>query len=80
MKNEGTGQYPLNDLAYDVITILYEKSKALEAYDKYMKDAAGDEQIAAVLETMRKQDSQQIEQLKGHLGRLLGEGNQAKGS
>jgi hypothetical protein len=75
MNNQGTGQYPLNNLAYDVITMLYEKSKALEAYDKYLKDAQGDQEIAKVFETMRNQDTKQIEELKGHLGRLLGSEN-----
>jgi hypothetical protein len=70
--NQG-GQYPLNNLAYDVITLLYEKSKALEAYEKYMKDAQGDQEIGKIFESMRQQDSQQIEELKTHLGRLLSE-------
>lgn len=30
-------QYPLSDAAYDVVSILYQKSKALEAYEKFKK-------------------------------------------
>ena len=32
-------QSPLDDLTYDVITVLQSKAKALEAYDKYLSDA-----------------------------------------
>src|SRR5437764_23127 len=39
--NQG-GNFPLSDLCYDLITVIHEKSKALEAYDKYMRDAQND--------------------------------------
>ena len=44
------GQMPLDDLSYDLVTLIYEKSKGLEAYEKYMKDAKGDEQVASLIE------------------------------
>jgi hypothetical protein len=30
----GSGELPLDDLTYDLVTVLYEKSKGLYAYDK----------------------------------------------
>ena len=35
------GRFPLDNLTYDIITILHEKSKGLEAFDKYARDAQG---------------------------------------
>ena len=67
------GNFPLADLTYDVITVLYEKSKALEAYDKYLQDAQGDPQVRQIFEQIRRQDEQSIEQLQPHLGRLIGQ-------
>jgi bacterioferritin (cytochrome b1) len=69
-----TGHFPLDNLTYDIITILYEKSKALEAYDKYLQDAQGDQQIVQLFEQIRKQDEQHIQQLQQHLGRVIGKG------
>ena len=31
-----SGSFPLDNLTYDLVTVLYEKSKALEAYDKFL--------------------------------------------
>ncbi|HYE64598.1 MAG TPA: hypothetical protein VD966_03385 [Pyrinomonadaceae bacterium] len=73
-----SGRYPLNDLTYDVIAILYEKSKALEAYDKYLRDAQNDQEVSQLFQQIRQQDEQHIQQLQQHLGRLLG--NQAGAS
>ncbi|HXG67189.1 MAG TPA: hypothetical protein VNO70_18950 [Blastocatellia bacterium] len=68
-----SGEYPLNNLAFDIITIIYEKSKALEAYEKYLKDAQNDEQVRQLFETARDQDRECVAQLQQHLGRLLGQ-------
>jgi hypothetical protein len=78
-KNTGQGNFPLENLTYDVITILYEKSKALEAYDKYLKDAQGDQQLVQVFQQIRQQDEQQIRLLQQHLGRLIGTQGNVKG-
>jgi ferritin-like metal-binding protein YciE len=76
MSNQGgmgsSGNFPLDNLTYDLITILYEKSKALEAYDKYQRDAQGNQEIANLLQQIRRQDEQHIQQLQQHLGQLLG--------
>jgi len=70
--NQG-GNFPLDNLCYDLITIIHEKSKALEAYDKYLKDAQNDNELRQLFEQVRQQDTQQVQQLQQHLGRLLGE-------
>jgi ferritin-like metal-binding protein YciE len=77
--NQG-GNFPLDDLCYDLITVIHQKSKALEAYDKYMKDAQNDNELRQLFEQVRQQDTQQVQQLKQHLGRLLGQSSGASSS
>ncbi len=76
MANQGSsgssGNFPLDNLTYDLITILYEKSKALEAYDKYMRDAQNNEQVSQLLHQIRQQDEQHIHQLHQHLSTMMG--------
>ena len=43
---------PLDDLTYDVITVLQNKAKALEAYDKYIRDADADDEAREAFEEM----------------------------
>jgi hypothetical protein len=70
-KNKSTTDSPLDNITYDVITVIHEKAKGLEAFDQYIEDAAEDEELVDLLETIREQDEQSIEELKPHLARLL---------
>ena len=63
--------FPVEDLTYDVLTILHEKSKGLEAYDKYLEDARSDAEVAGLLREIRDEDELHIERLQQHLARLL---------
>ncbi len=76
MSNQGnmgsSGNFPLDNLTYDLITIIYEKSKALEAYDKYQRDAQSNQEISNLLQQIRQQDEQHIQQLQQHLSQLMG--------
>ena len=76
MSNQGasssSGNFPLDNLTYDLITILYEKSKGLEAYDKYQRDAQGNQQVSQLLQQMRQQDEQHVRQLQQFLAQQLG--------
>lgn len=77
-QNQGT--FALDNLTYDIITVLHEKSKGLEAFDRYMKDLQGDPELQRVFEEMRRSDQQFITQLQQHLHRRLGQvGGQAGG-
>ena len=64
-------RYPLDNLTFDLIAIIYEKSKALEAYDTYLVDARGDQYVGELLERMRQQDEDCIIEIQQHLGRLI---------
>ncbi|HEX8183955.1 MAG TPA: hypothetical protein VF747_04370 [Blastocatellia bacterium] len=66
-----SGNFPLDNLTFDVITLLYEKSKGLEAYQKYIKDAQSNQEIARLLEQLMQQDQQAVQQLQQQLSNLL---------
>ncbi|CAN5560039.1 hypothetical protein BH10CYA1_BH10CYA1_25970 [soil metagenome] len=65
------GTYPLSNPAFNVIALLYEKSKALEAYDRYLEDLKDDKELTDLFTGMRAEETKQVEQLKNHLARLL---------
>ena len=68
-----SGHFPLDNISYDLITIIHEKSKALEAYDTYMQDVQSDQQLGQLLQEIRQQDEQCIQKLQQHLTRTLGQ-------
>lgn len=63
---------PLDDLTYDIVSILHEKSQALEAYDDYLEDAQQEPDVKRVLEDIRRHDEEDVQKLRTELGRLLG--------
>lgn len=65
-------QKPLDDLTYDIVSILHEKSQALEAYDDYLEDARAEPDVKRVLEDIRRHDEEDVQKLRSELGRLLG--------
>jgi ferritin-like metal-binding protein YciE len=67
-----SGNFPLDNLTFDLVTLTYEKSKALEAYNKYAQDAQGNQQVADLFERMRQQDHQCVQELRQMLGQMLG--------
>lgn len=71
MSGSSGGNYPLDNLTFDMITLLYEKSKGLEAYDKYMRDAQASPECAQLLQQLRQQDEQAVQQLQQHVRELL---------
>ena len=75
--SQGRGSFPMDDLTYNVVTILHEKSKGLEAFDRYLEDARGDE-VEDLLEEIREQDERAIEELQDHLHRLLNAGRRGR--
>ncbi len=65
------GRYPIDDLTYDLLTVMHAKAKALEAYDRYIEDARGNEDVRRFLEQLREQDVRMVHELRGHLARML---------
>jgi hypothetical protein len=66
---------PIDDLTYDVLTVLQKKAKAIEAYDKYILDAESedDDELKDLFVLMRRQDEDNIQVLKEALARRLDE-------
>jgi gamma-glutamylcysteine synthetase len=66
---------PIDDLTYDVITVLHSKAKALAAYDRYVSDAEADddEELRDMFSSMRRQDEEAVQQLKEVLAQRLAE-------
>lgn len=65
------GNYPLDNLTFDLVTLTYEKSKGLEAYDKYLQDAQSNQEVRQLLERMRQQDEQCVHELRQCLSQML---------
>jgi len=69
------GEYPLCNCSYDLIAMLYKKSKALEAYEAFSRDFSDNGELVQMMDSFRKDEVRHIEELKGHLAGLL---NKAK--
>jgi hypothetical protein len=66
--DKGKGYFPLSDLHFDVVTLVYEKSKALQAYDSYLRDSQANKDLQKIFEEISKDDRRHIEMLKKFLG------------
>ncbi len=73
MANPQSGNFALDNVTYDIITVLHEKSKGLEAYDKYIRDVQNDSELRSIFEEIRNSDQQFIQRLQQHLHRKLGQ-------
>ena len=65
----------LDNLTYDLIAIIHEKSHGLEAYSKYLQDAQSNQQVRSLLEQIQQQDQQAVQQLSDALRQTLGGGS-----
>jgi hypothetical protein len=74
------GAFAIDDLKYDIVTLLHKKSKALEAYDKYFSDAQGNQEVLSLLQDMRQRDLQDAERLERCLEELLASGSDEQDS
>lgn len=64
---------PIDDLTFDLLTVLRERANALAAYDTYLADADAedDDEVRDLLVEMRKQDEEHVQVLKEVLARRL---------
>src|SRR4051794_13238429 len=72
--NRGGNQGMIDNLTYDIITVLHQKSKGLEAYDKYLQDARGREDVRDILEEIRDSDQEHVQRLTQTLREILSGG------
>jgi rubrerythrin len=59
-----TTRSPLDDLTFDILTVLQNKAKALEAYEKYLRDAEDDNELHGLFVRIRDQDAEHVRVLK----------------
>jgi len=64
--------FQIDILTYDLVTLVHEKSKGLEAFDKYMKDAQSNQRCRDLFQQIRQQDQQAVQQLAQTLKQELG--------
>jgi hypothetical protein len=67
--DKGLGHFPISDMQFDVVTVVMEKSKALQAYDNYIRDAQANEELLDIFEKIAADDRKHIERLKNFLGK-----------
>jgi hypothetical protein len=72
-RNSSSGE-GLDDLTYNVITVLHEKSKGLEAYEQYIDDASDNEEVRQIFEELRDQDLEAVSRLEQCLQTLVSGG------
>jgi predicted ribosome quality control (RQC) complex YloA/Tae2 family protein len=80
MATQTEQKYGIDNLTYDIVTVLHEKAKGLEAYNEYLKDAQGDQKCTQLFQRLQQQDRQAVQELQQHLKELLsgaGQGRQA---
>jgi hypothetical protein len=70
---QNQGKFALDNVTYDIITVLHQKSKGLEAFDRHLKDVLGDPELRHVFEQIQQSDQNFIQQLQQHLQRRLGQ-------
>ena len=70
-RNPGEGKFPVDNLTYDLISVIHEKSQGLEAFDRYLKDAGEDEDCRQLFEDIRQQDEEAIKELTDALRERL---------
>lgn len=68
------GQFPVDNILYDLYTLIAQKLQGLEAYDQYLQDTQGDNRLTNLLTQLREQDARGVELLQQELvGRLSGQ-------
>lgn len=67
----GTQQYPISNFLYDVVTLMHERCKGMEALREYMRDAqeGGHESFVQLAQRMLQQDEQTVKELEQILAR-----------
>ncbi|MBY0548275.1 MAG: hypothetical protein K2W95_13350 [Candidatus Obscuribacterales bacterium] len=65
--DEGLKYFPISNMQFDVINVIAEKSKALQAYDRYVRDCKPCPELLSVFERIKADDRRHVEELKKFL-------------
>ncbi len=69
----GQSGYPVDNITYDLLSVLHTKLEGLEAFKKYMQDAQGDQECLQLFQQLQQQDIQAANQIKQKLQKHLGQ-------
>jgi len=57
----GTKHTPADDIVYDLVSVQYHALKAAQAYDTYIRDAEGHDDVRSFFEECARQDAQRAQ-------------------
>ncbi len=66
------GNTGTDDNLYNLVSVLYHALQAAETHDKYIKDAADDQELATFMRSVKDDDTRRADQAKALLARRLG--------
>ncbi len=66
----------ISDLEFDLVTVLKDKSEALQAYDQYIEDARqlGSQPCAELFQKLQQEDMRHAEEVRRHLKEVMEKG------
>ncbi|OKH36694.1 hypothetical protein NIES2119_16855 [[Phormidium ambiguum] IAM M-71] len=66
----------INNLEYDLLTVLQNKSEAIKAYETYIKDAqeTGSAPCVELFKKLMESDMQQAQEIRHHLQEVMQKG------
>lgn len=66
----------IGDLEFDLLTVLKNKSEAVQMYDVYMEDAqkAGSQPCVELLQKLQQMDKEQAQEVRRHLQEVMQKG------
>lgn len=66
----------INNLEYDLVTVLHNKSEAIQAYDKYIQDAQSQNSQPCVelFQKLQQQDVETAQEIRQHLQQVMQHG------
>ena len=68
------GNFPVDNLTYNLISMLHSKLEGLAAYQKYLQDAQGDQTCMQIIQEMQQHDTQMAKRLQEELTNHIGQG------
>lgn len=69
-----THHSPADDIVYNLVSVQYHALKAAQAYDSYVQDAEGHDDVQAFFRQCAEQDAQRAQTCHQMLGALTSEG------
>ncbi len=69
-----THHSPADDIVYNLVSVQYHALKAAQAYDSYVADAEGHDDVQSFFRTCAKQDAERAQKCHELLGQLTSGG------